>query len=231
VVLDDRLAARIRSELARRGSIALEPAKIAQVGELPVTHNGKRSEAAARDAVNGRRIRNREALRNPECLEAIARHPVVCARAVVGEIPRTVGASTATMATGSDEISQVKLREQLERQLKQVCEKVLSVSPISRGDNLFELGGHSLIVLTLFKEIRAFTHRDLPLFALYQAPTIESLARLILESGAKFEAALAQAIGDGSGGPSEEGGQTGNLRQYHSFYQFYRKLRLLLARL
>jgi len=231
VVLDDRLAARIRSELARRGSIALEPAKIAQVGELPVTHNGKRSEAAARDAVNGRRIRNREALRNPECLEAIARHPVVCARAVVGEIPRTVAASTATMATGSDETNQVKLREQLERQLKQVCEKVLSVSPIGRGDNLFELSGHSLIVLILFKEIRAFTHRDLPLSALYQAPTIESLARLILESGAKFEAAPAQAIGDGSGGPSEEGGQTGNLRKYHSFYQFYRKLRLLLARL
>src|SRR5213078_2443342 len=46
VVLDDRLAARIRSELARRGSIALEPAKIAQVGELPVTHSGKRYEGA-----------------------------------------------------------------------------------------------------------------------------------------------------------------------------------------
>lgn len=231
VVLDDRLAARIRSKLARRGSIALEPAKIAQIGELPVTHNGKRSEAAARDAVNGRRIRNREALRNPECLEAIARHPVVCARAVVGEIPRIVDVSTATMATGSDETNQAKLREELERQLKQVCEKVLSVSPIGRGDNFFELGGHSLMVLILFKEIRAFTDCDLPLSALYQAPTIESLARLILESGAKFEAAPARAKGDGSGMPSEEGGQTGNLTQYHTFYQFYRKLRLLLARL
>ena len=57
VVLDDQLAGRIRSELARRGSNALQPARIAQVGELPVTHSGKRSEAAARDAVNGRRYK------------------------------------------------------------------------------------------------------------------------------------------------------------------------------
>ena len=43
VMLDDRLAARIRSELARRGSNAMQPARIVQVDELPVTHNGKRS--------------------------------------------------------------------------------------------------------------------------------------------------------------------------------------------
>ena len=71
------LAKHIRSELARCGSPAFVPARIAQVAALPVTFSGKRSEAAARDAVNGRPVRNRDALQNPECLEAIAKHPVL----------------------------------------------------------------------------------------------------------------------------------------------------------
>ena len=54
LVLDNTLAKHIRSELARCGSPAFVPARIAQVEALPVTFNGKRSEAAARDAVNGR---------------------------------------------------------------------------------------------------------------------------------------------------------------------------------
>ena len=205
VVLDGRLVARIRSELARRGSNAMQPARIAQVDELPVTHSGKRSEAAARDAVNGRRIGNREALRNPECLEAIARHPIVCTRAAAGVISGTVNASASMTAAGPHEVDRLKLRDQLERKLKQICERVLRQSPIGRRDNFFELGGHSLMVLSLFKEIRALTHSDLPLAALFQAPTIESLAALVLEAGAKLEALPGDATAEnGNGGLSEK---------------------------
>ena len=81
LVLGNTLAKHIRSELARCGSPAFVPARIAQVEALPVTFSGKRSEAAARDAVNGRPVRNRDALQNPECLEAIAKHPVLRAPA------------------------------------------------------------------------------------------------------------------------------------------------------
>jgi acetoacetyl-CoA synthetase len=208
VVLDDRLAARIRSELARRGSNVLQPARIAQVDELPVTHSGKRSEAAARDAVNGRRIRNREALRNPECLEAIARHPIVCARAAAGVISGTLDASALiTTAGSSHEGDRLEVRDQLEHELKQVCERVLRVSSIKKDDNFFELGAHSLIVLSLFNEIRALTHTDLSLASLFQAPTIESFATLVLEAGAKLEALPGHAAAkNGNGQLSEEEG-------------------------
>ena len=54
-VLDARLVVRIRREIARNASAAHVPALVAQVGELPRTHSGKRSERAARDAVNGGR--------------------------------------------------------------------------------------------------------------------------------------------------------------------------------
>jgi len=51
------------------------PAVMLAVDELPVTHNGKLSERAARDAVNGRTPANLAALRNPGCLEALLTHP------------------------------------------------------------------------------------------------------------------------------------------------------------
>ena len=41
------------------------------VAELPVTHSGKRSERAARDAVNGDPVANVAALKNPGSLAAI----------------------------------------------------------------------------------------------------------------------------------------------------------------
>ena len=192
VVLDDRVAARIRSELARRGSKDMQPAKIAQVDELPVTHSGKQSEAAARDAVNGRPIRNRESLRNPECLEIIARQAIVCTQVPAGATSWTVDAGASMMAASSQEIDQLKVRDQLERELKQICEKVLGVSSIGRHDNFFELGGHSLMVLSLFNEIRSLTQSDLPLGALFQAPTIQSLSALLLESRATIEALAGQ---------------------------------------
>jgi acetoacetyl-CoA synthetase len=188
IVLDDRLAARIRSELARRGSNALQPARIAQVDELPVTHSGKRSEAAARDAVNGRRISNLDALRNPECLQAIARHPIICASATAGVISETVNGNVSITAASSHSVDRLKSRDQLERELVRIYERVLRQSPIGRCDNFFELGGHSLMVLSLFEEVRALMHRNLPLTALFRAPTIESLAALILEAGAEWEA-------------------------------------------
>jgi acetoacetyl-CoA synthetase len=73
--LDRPLQLRIKKELSTRASAAHVPAVIAQVSALPVTHNRKRSERAARDVLNGRPPANRASLANPECLDDIARHP------------------------------------------------------------------------------------------------------------------------------------------------------------
>ena len=71
VALDDALAARVRASIAERCSRAHVPDAIIQVAELPTTHNGKRAERAARDAVNGATIANLDALRNPTSIDAI----------------------------------------------------------------------------------------------------------------------------------------------------------------
>jgi acetoacetyl-CoA synthetase len=73
--LERPLQLRIKKELSTRASAAHVPSVIAAVSALPVTHNGKRSERAARDAVNGRAAANRDALANPAILDEIAGLP------------------------------------------------------------------------------------------------------------------------------------------------------------
>jgi len=70
--LDDDVRARIRATLRERGSPRHVPAVVAQVVELPRTLTGKLAEIAVADTVNGRPVRNRDALANPESLDAIA---------------------------------------------------------------------------------------------------------------------------------------------------------------
>jgi acetoacetyl-CoA synthetase len=134
-------------------------------GSIPVTFNGKRSEAAARDAMNGRPARNRDALQNPECLDAIAKHPVVRASAAI-KASRGPAPGRGAIPDG------VPLR----RELQAVCERVLGVSPISWSDNLLGFGADSLAVVNLLLEIEDHVGRPLPFSALLSAPSIEGLA-------------------------------------------------------
>ena len=78
--LDRPMTLRIKRELNERASPVHVPAVIAQVSGLPQTHNGKYSERAAREVVNGRRPVNVTALKNPETLDEIGRHPLVAPR-------------------------------------------------------------------------------------------------------------------------------------------------------
>jgi acetoacetyl-CoA synthetase len=71
--LDRPLTLRIKRELNQKASPVHVPAVIASVSGLPQTHNGKYSERAARDVINGRLVKNLSAIRNPGTLEEIAR--------------------------------------------------------------------------------------------------------------------------------------------------------------
>jgi acetoacetyl-CoA synthetase len=68
-VLDDALAARIRSEIRTGASPRHVPAKIVAVGDIPRTKSGKITEIAVREVVAGRPVNNQEALANPEALD------------------------------------------------------------------------------------------------------------------------------------------------------------------
>lgn len=77
VVLDDTLTALIKSRIRAALSPRHVPAVIVAVADLPKTFSGKLVEIAVTDAVNGRIVRNRDSIANPEAVDAIANHPAL----------------------------------------------------------------------------------------------------------------------------------------------------------
>jgi acetoacetyl-CoA synthetase len=69
--LERKIMWKIKRTLKQRCGVNHVPERLVVVPELPTTHSGKRSERAAQDTLDGRPVRNRDALRNPECLDAI----------------------------------------------------------------------------------------------------------------------------------------------------------------
>ncbi len=75
-------------------------------------------------------------------------------------------------------------RTSIERKLVSVWEQVLEMAPIGVQTSFFELGGRSLVAARLFMRISREFGRDLPLALLFQAPTIEGLARHLDDTSA-----------------------------------------------
>jgi acyl transferase domain-containing protein/thioesterase domain-containing protein len=70
-------------------------------------------------------------------------------------------------------------RDDVDRALVELWQGLLGVSQVGIRDNFFELGGHSLIAVRLFARIKKQFEVDLPLAALFEAPTIEQCADLV----------------------------------------------------
>jgi acetoacetyl-CoA synthetase len=69
LALDDPLIQKIKNQIRSNTTPRHVPAKIVGVADIPRTRSGKIVELAVRNIVNGRPVKNREALANPEALE------------------------------------------------------------------------------------------------------------------------------------------------------------------
>ncbi|MFG2162972.1 non-ribosomal peptide synthase/polyketide synthase [Streptomyces olivaceus] len=72
------------------------------------------------------------------------------------------------------------LREQL---LCSVFEQVLGVSPVGVDASFFDLGGHSLLAVRLVNRIRVVVGADVPVRAVFEAPTVTALLAWIAREG------------------------------------------------
>ncbi|BCL83210.1 non-ribosomal peptide synthetase [Ktedonobacteria bacterium brp13] len=79
------------------------------------------------------------------------------------------------------EKSFVSPRNAIEEQIAAIWMEVLSVPHVSIHDNFFEMGGSSLLATRVVYQIGNAFHMELPLRFLFEAPTIESLAVVIVQ--------------------------------------------------
>jgi amino acid adenylation domain-containing protein len=72
-------------------------------------------------------------------------------------------------------------RNDTERALTGIWEEVLGIEPVGVHDDFTELGGHSLLALQVLARVRAALAADLPLRAVFDAPSVAALSVHLLE--------------------------------------------------
>ena len=219
--LDGELERTVRRTLRREASAAHVPALVVAVPEVPLTHNGKRSDAAARKAVNGDPVTNVDALKNPGCLDDI-RAAVLAATgggspppaSAVPEAAPDVHIGGGLPADVSDEHVEAVYPE-----VERIWREVLDVRDPRPDDEFEDMGGTSRQAMQLLRKVWLEIGVDVPITDLDDRPTLLGIAHAV--AGRRAAAASrVPLLRPGRGRPlfvvSDLWGQ---LNSYHSLIQ------------
>jgi amino acid adenylation domain-containing protein len=128
-------------------------------------------------------------------------HMVPATFVVMPELPRTTSGKIDRRALPAPHVGRslpettfVAPRTAVEAQLAELWAALLGVEHVGVRDNFFELGGHSLLGIRMVTRVREGFGVELPLRAIFEAPTVAALA-LRIELGRSTDgAATAPAI-------------------------------------
>ncbi|WP_157604436.1 phosphopantetheine-binding protein, partial [Rhizobacter sp. Root1221] len=85
----------------------------------------------------------------------------------------------------------------IEQTLARIWQELLGVERLGRHDNFFDLGGHSLLVVQILARLRDEFDVEVPLRAVFEAPTVKLLAEqvaLVLQAPAGTDEDEAEAL-------------------------------------
>lgn len=68
-------------------------------------------------------------------------------------------------------------QSQIEQEIAKVWQTVLHLEKVGVNDNFFDLGGNSLLMVQVTNKLQAIFQRNLSVVAMFQHPTISSLAQ------------------------------------------------------
>lgn len=95
---------------------------------------------------------------------------------VNGKVDRRALPDPSPEARTVSAVSFVAPANELERTIAGIWTEVLGLEQVGTQDNFFDLGGHSLRLLQVHLKLRQALGRDVPLFELFQYPTVSTLA-------------------------------------------------------
>jgi len=137
-----------------------------------VMKNGTRDTAQLREYLKGQT----PAYMVPDAFVALDSLPLTAN----GKIDRQRLSEPPKTSTVDDNF--VAPRTQLEEELAGLWSEILKVERVGINDNFFDLGGHSLLATRLMFQLREHFNVDIPLRALFEAPTIAMLAPVIVQN-------------------------------------------------
>jgi len=95
-----------------------------------------------------------------------------------GKLDRSaLQAPNISTATSADTF--IAPKTPVEERLAPIWEKILGVERIGIADNFFDLGGNSLLGLRLVNQLREALDENIPLAAVFEAPTVGAMAELL----------------------------------------------------
>jgi amino acid adenylation domain-containing protein len=177
---------------------------------FPAEADGERPwEAYANDPQWGRRMRALVPALRAAARARLPEHMVPAAFVVLERLPLTPNgkvdraALPAPDTAGAGEGAYVAPRTAVEERMARIWAEVLGLERVGVEDGFFDLGGHSLLATQVASRVREAFGVELPLRALFEAPTVAGLSRRVdgLLGGAEPGPALpplVPAVRDGS---------------------------------
>ena len=117
----------------------------------------------------------------------------------IEEMPMTVSGkidrqALVALGVGEDGAAYEAPRNALEESLVEIWQQVLGVERVGINDNFFELGGHSLLATQVLARLGQATGVELAATALWDTPTVATLALKVADGAAGAGAGNGDAI-------------------------------------